>query len=88
EVLLFPAMKPYRDIPSNITQTTDGNIEQDGKEQNSLYLEIMRQQQELDNKLSTGQMKFIIEDRVFKAIPGLRVAITGIAARGYEEEGF
>ncbi|CAF1641464.1 unnamed protein product [Rotaria sp. Silwood1] len=77
EVLLFPAMKPYRDIPNNVTQTntTDGNMEQDGKEQNSLYLEIMRQQQELDNKLPTGQMKFIIEDRVFKAIPDLRVAI-------------
>ncbi|CAF1486645.1 unnamed protein product, partial [Rotaria sordida] len=80
EVLLFPAMKPYRDIPNNPTQTntTNGNMENDGKQNNNLYLEIMQQQQqqqELNNKLSSDQMKFIIEDRVFKAIPGLRVAI-------------
>ncbi|CAF1167676.1 unnamed protein product [Rotaria sordida] len=70
-------MKPYRDISMNTTQTntTNGNIEDNQKENNNLYLEIIRQQQELVNKLSFSQRKFIIEDRVLKAISGLRLAI-------------
>ncbi|CAF4477873.1 unnamed protein product, partial [Rotaria sp. Silwood2] len=77
EVLLFPAMKRIRDIPIIPTQmnTNYGNMKQDGKQNNNLFIEIMQQQQELYNKLPSGQMKFIIEDRVFKAIPDLRVAI-------------
>ncbi|CAF4659587.1 unnamed protein product [Rotaria sp. Silwood2] len=70
-------MKPIRDIPITAiqTNTNDDNMKQDGKQNNNLFMEIMQQQQELNNKLPPGQMKFIIEDRVFKAIPNLRVAI-------------
>ncbi|CAF1510599.1 unnamed protein product [Rotaria sordida] len=70
-------MKPYRDISMNATQTntTNGNIEDNQKENNNLYLEVIRQQQELVNKLSFSQRKFIIEDRVLEAISGLRLAI-------------
>ncbi|CAF3597331.1 unnamed protein product, partial [Rotaria sp. Silwood2] len=40
ELLLFPAMKPIHDIPITTTQmnTNDGNMKQDGKQNNNLYL--------------------------------------------------
>ncbi len=75
---MFPAMKPIQDTATTVKQVNKigGNVESDKNQDHNLYLEIMRrQEQEVDNKLISGQMKFVIEDRVFKAIPGLRVAI-------------
>lgn len=54
----------------------NNNLENNKEQDIDSYLEIIReQQQQTNNRLTSGQMKFIIEDRVFKAIPGLRVAV-------------